>query len=318
MKINGYVNAGLLWTVCIALCFLFLGCNTDAQSAAPEKVIVLNPLDTVRQLAALNKGFADSALQIDAPVGEIQALRKRGQVVFSMTAADQKPFFYREEKSGEFIGLDVELGYAIANSLGVRAVFNREASSFDDVVQKVINKEADIALSKLSRTMRRAELVRYTIPYITFRQALLVNRLELVKVSSEDRLPSFIKNYRGRLGVIKNSSYVSYAQSNFPGAAIEAYDSWDDTVEALFTGAVLAAYRDEGEILIVNTTRPDASILMKPVFISDKQDPIAMAVSADAPLLQEWLNLFLEDYLFLNKTELTPAHIVERHFGETN
>jgi hypothetical protein len=86
-------------------------------------------------------------------------------------------------------------------------------------------------------------------------------------------------------------------------------------VDALFKGEILATYRDEGEILIVNATRKDASILMKPVFISDKQDPIAMAVAADAPLLQEWLNLFLEEYLIQNKEELTPARIVEQHFG---
>jgi ABC-type amino acid transport substrate-binding protein len=233
-----------------------------------------------------------------------------------MTAADQKPFFYTDEQTGEFLGLDVELGYEIANRLGVKAVFNRDATSFDNVVMKVVNKDADIALSKLSRTMRRAELVRYTAPYIIFRQALLMNRLELAKVSSEDNLPNYIKNFRGRLGVIKNSSYVNYAETNFPGARIEAYDSWDMAVDALFKGEILAAYRDEGEILIVNTTRKDASILMKPVFISDKQDLIAMAVAADAPMLQEWLNLFLEDYLLQNGKELTPMRLVERHFGE--
>jgi ABC-type amino acid transport substrate-binding protein len=232
-----------------------------------------------------------------------------------MTAADQKPFFYREQNTGELIGLDVEIGYEIANRLGVRAVFNREAESFDGVVMKIANKEADVALSKLSRTIRRAELVRYTDPYIVFRQALLVNRLELTKVTSEDKLPYFIKHFEGRLGVIKNSSYLSYAETNFPQATIETYDTWDQTVDALFYGKVLAAYRDEGEILIINTIREDASILMKPVFINDKQDPIAMAVAYDAPLLQEWLNVFLEDYLLQNKGELTPARIVERHFG---
>jgi hypothetical protein len=95
----------------------------------------------------------------------------------------------------------------------------------------------------------------------------------------------------------------------------ESLQHGEQTINALFSGKVLGAYRDEGEILIINTIREEAPILMKPVFINDKRDPIAMAVASDAPLLKEWLNVFLEDYLLQNKRELMPARIVERHFG---
>jgi ABC-type amino acid transport substrate-binding protein len=143
----------------------------------------------------------------------------------------------------------------------------------------------------------------------------LINRLELAKVTTEKNLPGFIKNFRGRLGVIENSSYASYAAVNFPAADIRAFPSWTDAVDALFAGEILAVYRDEGEILIVNTVREDSSILMKMVFLTDQQDPIAMAVAPDAPLLQEWLNLFLENYIEQHKKDLTTQKLVERHFG---
>jgi ABC-type amino acid transport substrate-binding protein len=235
-----------------------------------------------------------------------------------MTAVDQKPFFYKDEKTGTLIGVDVEIGYEIANRLGVRPIFSRDAASFDDVVLKVVNNEVDIALSKLSRTPKRAALVRFTRPYITFRQALLVNRLELVKVTTEDNLPRFIQNYQASLGIINNSSYLTYAETNFPGAALKTYNDWESCVNALFAGGIVAVYRDELEILTVNETREDASILMKPVFITDKQDPIAMAVAADAPLLQEWLNIFLEEYLSQNERDLIPVRIVKRHYQKEN
>jgi ABC-type amino acid transport substrate-binding protein len=296
---------------------LFTACNE--RSPAIEENYNLNkvstPLETVRSLAAVNERVEGNAPRIASVYPEeIQNIINEGKVVFAMTNADQKPFFYVDEQSGVMIGLDVELAYEIANRLGVKAVFNRESGSFDEVVMKVVNKEADIALSKLSRTLRRAELVRYTIPYITFRQGLLINRLELAKVTTEKNLPEFIKNFRGRLGVIENSSYESYAAANFTYADIRTYGSWTETVEALFAGEVLAVYRDEGEIQIVNTLRKDSSILMKMVFLNDQQDPIAIAVAPDAPLLQEWLNLFLENYIVLHKKELTTQKLVERHF----
>lgn len=301
--------------VSLFLIALFFSCE-----AAPEDVQEtpsLSPLEMARRLAKENEQLSNAApVDNSRHPREIQAILERGHIIFAMTAVDQKPFFYREETSGELIGVDVEIGYEIANRLGVRAVFNRDAESFDGVVMKIVDKEADVALSKLSRTLRRSELVLYTNPYLVFRQALLINRLELAKVTTEDKLPNFIKNFEGRLGIIKNSSYISYAAANFPHARIETYDTWEQTVAALFNGEALGVYRDEGEILIINALRADASILMKPVFINDKRDPIAMAVASDAPLLREWLNVFLEDYLLQNKHELIPARIVERHFGE--
>ncbi|HCC36793.1 MAG TPA: hypothetical protein DEQ14_03805 [Treponema sp.] len=317
MKKNQIYGGGAQFCFLIFTLFMFFSCKsgeTDGE-LLPSVSGSSGPLEKVRQLAEENRSFADGrADNIVSHPAEIRAILERGFVVFGMTAQDQKPFFYKDEQTGELIGLDVEIGYAIANRLGVRAVFNRDAASFDEVVTKVVNGEVDIALSKLSLTIRRAELVRFTNPYISFRQAMLINRLEFAKIGPEETLPAFIRNFKGTLGVIKNSSYVNYALMNFPDAQIESFDTWDETVNALFAGKTLAIYRDEGEVLIVNFTRKDASILMKPVFINDKRDPIAMAVSSEAPLLQEWLNVFLDDYLLQNRRQLTPSRLIERHF----
>jgi ABC-type amino acid transport substrate-binding protein len=303
----------------ILCCILFLAACDEFPAGSGENLNtgsrISSPLETVSELAAINSRVTEPPPRnASLYPKEIQTIIDRREVIFAMTRADQKPFFYVDEQSGTLIGLDVELAYEIANLLGVKAVFNREANSFDEVVMKIVNKEADIALSKLSRTLRRAELVRYTIPYITFRQGLLINRLELAKVTTEKNLPGFIKNFRGRLGVIENSSYASYAAVNFPYADIRAYGSWAETVDALFAGEILATYRDEGEIRIVNTLRKDSSIMMKMVFLTDQQDPIAIAVAPDAPLLQEWLNLFLENYIGQHTRDLTTQKLVERHF----
>jgi ABC-type amino acid transport substrate-binding protein len=294
---------------------LFFSCTGDSRVVEQSQTAVPSPLEAVRLLAETNRQFETSPIKSNpSHPREIKEILDKGYIVFAMTASDQKPFFYKDEESGELIGIDVELGYAIANRLGVKAVFNRDATSFDGVVTKVVNKEADIALSKLSLTIRRAEIVRFTNPYITFRQALLINRLEFAKIGPEEQLPRYIRSFSGSLGVINNSSYMNYAFTNFPNADLKTFETWNHAVNALFDGNLLAIYRDEGEILIVNATIQDASILMKPVFISDQRDPIAMAVSADAPLLQEWLNVFLDNYLMQNRRELTPGRLIERHF----
>jgi len=271
----------------------------------------------VEQLAGENRRLAAAAGALAAAgyPPEIRAILERGFVTFAMTRSDQKPFFYADPETGDLVGLDVELAYAAANRLGVRAVFNRDAENFNGVVDKIVRGEADIALSKLSRTEDRAARVRFTKPYIVFRRALLFNRLELARVSSEAEIPYFVRRLTGRIGVIKNSSYETYAAENFPQATVTPFDTWGETVDALFRGEILAVYRDEQEVLIVTTTRKDASILAKAVVIRDEQDPICAAVAAGAPLLQAWLDIFLEDYLFHNGDGLTVRALVERHFA---
>jgi len=308
----------LKWFVIALVPFLVFSCRAQTQDTADKnktepQSTVLSPLETVRSLAKENAANTGRS-NIDSHPREIKAILDRGYIVFAMADQNQKPFNYLDEQTGELIGADVEIAYAIANRMGVRAVFNRTTTSFDELVMKVVKGEVDVALSKLSLTSRRAELVRFTSPYIVFRQALLINRLEFAKIGTEEQLPQFIRNYNGSLGVIKNSSYVNYALANFPNADIQTFDNWALALDALFKGKILGVYRDEGEVLIVNAVRKDASILLKPVFINDKRDPIAMAVSADAPLLQEWLNVFLDEYLLQNRQQLTPGKLVKRHF----
>jgi ABC-type amino acid transport substrate-binding protein len=302
----------------LAAVFLF-SCGQKDETPYADAFDAPAPAELVERLAEENERISlSAAADIQLYPEEMRYILERGYIVFGMVASDQKPFFYQDEESGRLIGVDVEIGYEIANRLGVRAVFNREAATFDDVVRKVAHKEVSIGLSKLSRTTKRAAMVRFTRPYIIFRQALLFNRLELAKVSSEENLPPFIKHFTGAMGIIKNSSYAGYAAANFPNASVKAYDTWGECVTALFAGNLLAIYRDEGEILIVSETLENAAILMKPVFISDKQDPIAMAVAYDAPMLEEWLNTFLDEYLDQHSEELVAWQVIKKHFRELN
>lgn len=306
-------------------CFLFLSlvfwlliaCNRQNVSSSLIQSHTSDPLNRIRELKKVNDQVSHSALQqLDSYPEEISNIIKRGSIIFSMTAADQKPFFFIDEKSGEMMGVDIELAYSIANKFGVRAEFNRDARSFDDVVRNVANNKADVAISKLSRTLKRAQLVHYTRPYIVFRQALLVNRLQLAQVVPESELASFVRNFRGQIGVIAGSSYVGYAQTNFPLAEINQFPSWDLAIDALFQGRVLAVYRDELEILKIQATKKDSGLLTKAVFLTDLQDPIAIAVSAKAPMLRAWLDIFLEEYISLHAEDLTARSLVARYFGE--
>ncbi len=223
---------------------------------------------------------------------EIQDIIQRGKLVVALHSREQAPFFFTN-KAGQFDGLDVRLARGIADTLGVKLEFNRDAQSFNNLVEIVARGDADMVISKLSLTLKRAQLVQYSEPYITFRQALIVNRLRLAEIVPEDRLASFVRSFRGRLGVVANSSYANFARINFPDADVIEYPTWADVVEAVVSGGVLAAYRDELEVKKIIRSRPDASLRLKTIVLTDTRDDIAIAMRWNNPQLVYWVNRYL-------------------------
>lgn len=240
---------------------------------------------------------------------EINEIKERGYLRVAMTAVDQKPFYYRD-KAGEMAGLDVQIAKGLAKSLNVRLEINREAQSFGALIPLVESGVVDCAISKLSRTLARSQRVIYSNPYITFKQGLLFNRVELAKRATNDEaLVDYIKNFTGKLGVIQNSSYARYAKQNFPNATVIGFPSWEEVVTALFDGYVIAAYRDNMELDKIIRSRGDAALLFRPVILQDTRDDIAIAMQKGSHNLAYYVNL----YLYLNLPDLDSKYILENY-----
>ena len=60
-----------------------------------------------------------------------------------------------------FIGHDVELARSIADALGVEIEFDRSPKTFNAITDLVASEKADMAISLVSRTLSRAEKVRF-------------------------------------------------------------------------------------------------------------------------------------------------------------
>ncbi len=224
---------------------------------------------------------------------DIQKIINRKKIIIAMFQRDQPPFF-KESESGELEGFDVDLGKGIAEALGVEAEFNRTPETFNGTVDLVVNKKADIVISKLSKTLTRSKRVYFTNPYIVLRKGLLINRLKLAQSKKGKSTTTFIKSIRGDIGVIAGSSYVGFGKKMFPKAKIIEYPQWEDITDAVMKSEIIAGFRDELEIKKIIKSASDQSIKLQSVVFKDTKDPIAIAVSTDAPHLLFWLNQYLE------------------------
>ena len=242
---------------------------------------------------------------------DIAAIKKANVLVVAMTKKDVPPFFSGE---GDNIhGLDVEIARRIGILLGVPVQFRRDAESFAEVVEQIREGKADIAVSKLSVTGPRLQVVKFSDPYVKLRQSLVVNRLWLSQNGQGKETYQVIRDFNGKISFIRNSSYDTFARINFPNATFLPEDKWDVIIDKVTKGEIAAAYRDEFEIKKIAFEKPDAAITTKSITISDSVDYIAVAVNPKAIQLLSIVNYVIKnEYNNIDTKKLMDRYKAEK------
>lgn len=240
---------------------------------------------------------------------DLGRINERGQLIVAMVASDRFPFFFVDQ-DGQLAGIDVDMAKTIAGYLGVDVIFNRNAPSFDDVVGLIARGEADVAITKLSVTLPRAEQLLYTTPYVSLQQGVLVNRVRLAETGRQaEPLIQVMNDPATTLGVLKASSYVEFARRLLPKATPVEYDPKEALFQAVYDGEITAILYDENEIKQYIYESPDRLIHLQLALIPGAFDHIAMAVSWRDPHLHYWLNqVIAHDQLHFNVDELIARY----------
>ncbi len=246
---------------------------------------------------------------VPAIPADIERILKRGELIVAMLGIDNPPFFERDQ-NGKLSGLDVDLGRSIAEELGVKVRFDRSPKTFNETVELVQKQKADLAISKLSISLRRAKQVKFSQPYVTMRQGLLINRLELAQRTSAGLTSEeAIRNLDGKVGVIKGSQYSLFAKKRFPKATVVEFPKWDDAITAVGKGDILAAFRDELEVKKVVLKQPNFALQVQTVAFSDTTDLLAVIGHWQSSQLIDFVNY----NLILNKLNYTADQLIKRY-----
>ena len=225
---------------------------------------------------------------------DIQKIKDRGQLIVAMHSIDQIPYLI-SDPNGNLYGNDVDLARAIADELKVGITFDRTAKTFNEIVDIVASGKADIGLSTLSRTLPRAEKVRFSNPYAFVRPVLVLNRVAAAKINLGGSLAE-MASFSGLIGEPKGNSYIGFAKSVSPKAKVVEFDTWDETFNALTEGQVVATFRDEIGVKNYLNRYPERSVQLSMTAIDNPAmvDGLAIAVNSQSLQLLGFINLYLE------------------------
>jgi ABC-type amino acid transport substrate-binding protein len=216
------------------------------------------------------------------------------------------------DAGGNLVGNDVDLARSIARALKVDIQIDRSAKTFNEIVELVANGKADIGISLISRTLARAEKVRFSNPYVVVHPVLVLNRLTASRAGLDGPDPlAQMPFVTGQIAAPKGNSYIDFAKAAFPKSTVVEMPTWDDVFNAVFEGKALATLRDEIGVKNYLMKYPERSVQLKTVPIMDpaRADPLGIAVNSSSTHLLEWINLYLElNYPTRSAEDLVKAY----------
>jgi polar amino acid transport system substrate-binding protein len=244
---------------------------------------------TLLMLSLVPRGIAAQGREGSA---DMQRIMGKGKITVALLNKDRYPFFMTT-KEGQLTGFDIDLARDIASQLGVRVEFNRNAKTFDEVIDIVAKKGADLGISNLTITLNRAKQVHFTRPYLTVKNYLLVNRKGLG--SQRGLSAGEIANRRGiKILAEEGSSYIDFSSRIFPLAKIVSHKDSERAIRAVLNNEAFALYESEDFIKTLFKKSPESHLYLDDLVVDGVKDTIAIAVHWEQLHLLSWLDLYLK------------------------
>jgi ABC-type amino acid transport substrate-binding protein len=236
---------------------------------------------------------------------DIRRIKERGKIIVAQYGGVDPAFFFYDDakefpgqvsyayEGRRLIGCDILLATRIAEQLGVQLQLDRSLMDYESVCRYVASGKADIGVSMLSVTLKRAQYLRFSSPYAVVRTGVLVDRLYVSKSKGTHNVLELCNTQGTRIGVARGCSYVDFAKKVFPNAHFVYYEDFERMLQGLLSGGIHALYEDEFEIMTSLTRNPRLALRLRFVLVPSVKDYVAVAVPPDSPNLLAFIDILL-------------------------
>ncbi|HCT65467.1 MAG TPA: amino acid ABC transporter substrate-binding protein [Lachnospiraceae bacterium] len=185
-----------------------VGCMAAMLTACGSSQEEKTPASTSNTEAAASKETEATSQAEGTDI--MSSIKEKGVLVLG-TASGYPPYeFVSVKDNGAVIGIDIELGKAIADKMGVD--FKVVDMPFGELIATLATGKCDIAIAGMPETEEKAKSVDFTEVYINDEQSIIVRKDDVDKYKT-------LEDFKGKkIGVEKGSSCESVAQAELKDA----------------------------------------------------------------------------------------------------
>jgi cystine transport system substrate-binding protein len=164
----------------------------------------------------------------------LATVKARGTLKIAMEGT-YPPFNFKDQKSGELAGYDVDVAKLLAARLGLKPEFI--SSEWASILAGLSAGRYDVIISQVGINPKREQAFDFSEPYIYSMPQLIVRKDETASYTS-------LADLKGKkLGVGQGSVYEQQAKA-VPGIEVKSYPAAPDNMSDLATGRIDAALND--------------------------------------------------------------------------
>ncbi len=212
----------------------------------------------------------------------IDSILQRGTLVVGTTG--HYPPLTVESKTGELMGLDIDLVKLMAKAMGVKAEIKK--MSIDDLIPATEQGRIDMAVAGISITPKRNLRVAFVGPYFVIGQSLLTtkDRVQHMKGPDDINMPEF------RLAVAEGTTGAEVARVLAPKATVVKAKNMEAALDMLIAKKVDALMADQPFCVVAAFLNKDKGLAASDPFTFE---PLGIALPGNDSLLMNWVQNFL-------------------------
>ena len=189
-------------------------------------------------------GFALPAAAADL----LTAAKARGTLKVAMEGT-YPPFNFKDQKTGELAGYDVDVAKLVASRLGLKPVF--VTTEWSAILAGLAAGKYDVIVSQVGITAKRELAFDFSVPYTYSSPQLIVRKNDTARYAS-------LADLKGKkVGAGQGSVFEQQAKA-VPGIEVKSYPAASENLQDLAFGRIDAALNDSLMVayLLKNSTLP--------------------------------------------------------------
>jgi len=206
------------------------------------------------------------------------------------TTGDFRPMSFRDPKTSEYAGHDIEVARELAKDLGVKIEF--VPTEWKTLINGIQTDKYDVAMSGISMNVDRAKVAAFTVPYMEFGTVPVVRKKDIGRFKSWNDLDKPNVTVATTLGTV----FDQQAKEYFKAAKRKQVEAPALSYQEVLAGRAEACITSNVEAASLVQTYPELAIV--PVDRARSRRPASLLVAQDDLV---WLN-FLNEWITMKRS----------------